>query len=192
VYAAPLINLLLATPQVRAAKEWVVRRVFRRHDYVATKNLAREVCGIIMMLQLPIILGFAVPIITPLACLGVALNACMFHSAVAHLEIQLTDESQASITYLWISFGIGYGLVAWLFLESELHGMWLVVVGVPVCTTFVMVMPWTKWNQGARSVLEEPLLAEEDDSLTVCSSTTSLGPSPTSRKEGQGFSLDCL
>jgi len=142
VTVAPLLNLLLGMPFAIRAREWVIRNVLCYRSYVATKSLSREVAGVVMMLELPIIVGVAVPIVVPLACLATALNACMFHSAVKHFGIKLEEQVKASTRYLWFSSLLGYALYAWLFMENDLNGKWLMLLGMPGCALLVLAVPW--------------------------------------------------
>merc|ERR1712046_172803 len=77
------------------------------------------------------VLGCAVPLIIPMACAGVLLNAAVFHIAVQHFGIQLTDSARASYSYLWLSVILGIALPSWLFWESDFGAWWLVLIGMP-------------------------------------------------------------
>jgi len=166
VYLAPLINLLKSTAKGRAAKEWVMHTILRKPDYRASKSLAREVVGVVMMMELPIILGFSVPIVTLLACLGTTFNAFVFHTVVAHMDVELTDEIKASSYYLWLSLALGCTLPSWMYLENNLHGRWLVVVGMPlsaVCGAFAGTRIMRQSAMEVRTPsLREPLMDNGD------------------------------
>ena len=69
--------------------------------------------------------------IIPLACAGVLLNSAVFHTAVEHFGIQLTDSARASYNYLFMSVILGIALPAWLFWESNFAAWWLVLIGMP-------------------------------------------------------------
>jgi len=82
------------------------------------------------------------------------------------LGIVLTDEIKASSHYLWISLVIGCLLPSWMYMESGLHGRWLVVVGMPlsaVCGAFVC-RDREKVN---RPSLQDPLLPGEPDAVAA-------------------------
>jgi len=162
VYLAPVLNLLKSSAKGRAAKEWVMRTLLRKPDYQASKSLTREVVGVVMMMELPIILGFSVPVVTLLACLGTALNALVFHTAVARLGIELTNEIKASSHYLWISLAMGCALPSWMYMESNLHGRWVVTVGMPLSALCGAFAGTRLMQRSAREVqghsLREPLM----------------------------------
>ena len=76
------------------------------------------------------VLGCAVPLIIPIACVGVFLNASVFHITVQHFGTQLTDSARASYSYLWLSVILGVALPTWLFWESDFAAWWLVLIGM--------------------------------------------------------------
>ena len=82
-------------------------------------------------MELPVVLGCAVPIIFPLAAAGVGLNACVFHLMVMRLGVQVTNRARASYNYLWISVCLGMAIPLWLFFENSFHGRWMLLIGMP-------------------------------------------------------------
>ena len=86
-FVAPAIALLLAVPQLQSLKLWMCRRAFNIPEHyelkqsldteLAGKNSLHDICsiltlplpapGIVMLLEIPLVLGFAVPLLVPLA-----------------------------------------------------------------------------------------------------------------------------
>ena len=85
---------------------------------------------VLYCLQLPVVLGCAVPLIIPIACVGVVLNASVFHIIVEHFEI-LIDNARASYNYLWLSMILGIALPSLWFWENSFAARWLVLIGMP-------------------------------------------------------------
>jgi len=83
-----------------------------------------------MLLEYCLVLGFAVPVILPLTCLTVVLHLAVFHRATQH-GVKLKMDAKPSSLYLQGSLLLGCALIMWLFLENDLHGQMLVVVGMP-------------------------------------------------------------
>jgi len=83
-----------------------------------------------MLLEYCLVLGFAVPVILPLTCLTVVLHLAVFHRATQH-GFKLKMDAKPSSQYLQGSLLLGCALVMWFFLENDLHGQMLVVVGMP-------------------------------------------------------------
>ena len=46
---------------------------------------------------------------------------------------------------LWISLGMGYALVVWLFWGADMHGKWMVAFGAPI-TSIAAGCWWTLWR----------------------------------------------
>ena len=49
------------------------------------------------------------------------------------------------LEYLWVSLGMGYALVVWLFWAANMHGKWVVVCGAPTASIIAGCW-WTLWG----------------------------------------------
>jgi len=96
----------------------------------ATIDLSVEIASVTMLLEYCLVLGFAAPIILPLTCLTFVLHLAVFHRATQH-GFQLKMDAKPSSLYLQGSLLLGCALIVWFFLENDLHGQMLVVVGMP-------------------------------------------------------------
>ena len=122
---------------------------------------------VLCYLQLPVVLGCAVPLVIPVACAGVLLNASVFHMTVEHFGIQLTDSARASYSYLWLSVALGIMLPCWLFWESNFAAWWLLPTGMPMSVVLGAVLARAscgvasqgRKNKFITSSLWEPLLS---------------------------------
>jgi len=165
---SPLMTLLRVTPQAETAKSWIARSIFRKRDHQTSVAVDKFVFSVVLSMEIPLVLGFCYPILVPLACLVVGLNTGVFRVAVACLHIELKETAtRVSVKYLWGSLTIGCAIIVWLFVESDLHGKWLVIIGVPlvlVGSLSAVACRMLIWHRTmrlrtvARSSLRAPLL----------------------------------
>ena len=87
--------------------------------------------SIVMISEIALAMGLCVPVLMPLACCCCAAHAVVFQ----HSSLPLKYDFKPSTGYLWVSLGLGYVLIAWLFHEGNLSGAWLVIVGPPLAAT---------------------------------------------------------
>ena len=88
--------------------------------------------GIVMLLEIPLVLGCVVPIILPVASIALALHALAFQFCVSHQGATLQHEASIACRYLWFSLSLGFAYVAWMYVECGWAGQMVVLVGVPV------------------------------------------------------------
>ena len=124
-----------------------------------------EMAGVVMLLEIPIVLGFCVPILIPLACLSFWLHAAAFE----HSKLPFEENCKPSTHFLGVSLAIGMALLGWIFYESNLHGTWMVLFGTPVTAMCTVYVPWlyekfrarSLGNSGAIMALQAPLMTNE-------------------------------
>jgi hypothetical protein len=120
-FVGPCIALLLTTSQCHRARVWFMRTVLcKPEDYEITKSLDCEMASVVMLLEIPLALGFCVPALVPLACVALGAHAAVFNQS----SLALTDHARPSAGYLCVSLFFGWALVAWVYHESDLHGAW--------------------------------------------------------------------
>jgi len=138
-----VFTFLRASPWSQRAKRWFVRTVLRRSAYVPRTSPDRMVTSAVLLLELPLILGFCYPVLPALAAIAMLLSSESFNISVERLGVKLTDDPTArvSIKYLFGSLGLGYAITLWLFVEGDFAGKWLVAFGWPLCT-FVLAAIW--------------------------------------------------
>ena len=104
--------------------------------------MSLAVPGVVMLLEIPLVLGFVVPLLVPLAFLSTGLHTLVFHFSVSSLGIQLKNHARPSTHYLWLSSFLGWALQVWLYYESGLSGWWLVMGGPPFLVCLILSIPW--------------------------------------------------
>lgn len=102
----------------------------------------------IMLLELMMVFGFVMPALLPMTAVAMFLHALAFEVCVKHQGATLKFEARPPFRFLWVSLGLGAGLVLWMFVECELAGRNLVFVGVPVSAVLGGLTPalLTRWH----------------------------------------------
>jgi len=143
----PVLSFVRATPFMQRVKQWVVRKCFNRPEYQPRSSADRFINSAVLLLELPIVLGFCYPILPILACLAMVFTTGVFHLAVNHLDVEFKPHaaSEMPVTYLYSSLILGCAIPIWLYLEADLHGKWFIVIGMPlssiVCTLALQRLP---------------------------------------------------
>ena len=87
----------------------------------------------VMLLEYCLVLGFVVPVILPLAWCTFVLHLAVFYRAnISGSAVKLVMDTKPSSLYLHGSLMVGCALMMWFFVENDLHGQTLLVVGIPV------------------------------------------------------------
>ena len=106
-----------------------------------TTDLDTEVAGTIMLLELVLALGFAVPLLLPVTAAAMLLHAIAFEVCVRHQGVTLIHEACPPFRYLLLSLGLGAALVLWMFAECGWAGRLLVFVGMPTAIVLGAAAP---------------------------------------------------
>ena len=96
-----------------------------------------------MLLEIPLVLGFCMPLLVPLACVAFASHAAVFQWSNAPLRYHAIPSTR----YLWASIALGAALESWLFYEARLHGAWMIMIGCPLVAVCFFGATRTKWCQ---------------------------------------------
>ena len=132
VFVAPPVALVISTPWSIKVREFVMRKVKCQPEYVADKKIDQELMAVNMLMDYPLVLGFAVPVLIPLTCLAMAQTAAVTHWG-RELGVEFTSMARPSSAYLWICGCLGLTLNAWFFWACGLYGKEVVVaVSLPV------------------------------------------------------------
>jgi len=139
-FLSPMFSMFKLTPEIHTT--WVYIRRLCRPGYRSTKSIDREVGGIIMLLEYPLMFGLYYPLLFPLSGIALFLHGTVFHFAIAQGAI-LQHDTKPSIVYLWVSLLLGMLFSMWLFNEAELGGRWLVNITMPIVT---LATVWWTWG----------------------------------------------
>jgi hypothetical protein len=79
-----------------------------------------ELAGVSMMLGEALLLGIAVPVVLPLACIGVLSNLAAVHLATTHLGVEFKNEAYARVGwwYLAAAVSLNTALLFWFFVTN--------------------------------------------------------------------------
>ena len=138
-FVGPVLALILnAVTPVRAAKTWLFRKC--NPEYQPSTSLDSEIAGVVMLMEIPLVLGFCVPYLIPLAAISFAAHAAVFHTCVSKFDMALTDAASPSTRYMWVSLVLGYVFLAWFFFECDLCSRWLVILGMPLAIMITLLL----------------------------------------------------
>ena len=85
------------------------------------------------------VFGLAIPAMLPMLVVVLVVQCAALHFAKEHLLLRVIHNHRPPLCYLWFSVFLGYALLAWFFVDNDLHGTWLAVLGPP---TSVLCMVW--------------------------------------------------
>ena len=136
-FVSPVVFLIFNLPRVVQMRQRFIQR-WVNAEYQLTASLDYEVSSYIMIMDLAIVLGMAIPVLLPLMCFAVVSNLMVFHYATNHLQITTEHESLPACRYLICSVLFGSCLNMCFFLDNTMsdqiaHGtLLLVLAGVPI------------------------------------------------------------
>jgi len=155
-FLTPALSLVLYLPWTGRALEAGARCLLRQPDYVYSHSLSgdSELAGMVMLMDLALIFGFAVPLVLPLICVAFASALAVFRLSKEQHGIQVDYEAKPACRYLAVSVLLGSSLNMWFFIDTSSHivGEALVTVGVPVglCVGLAIGAVWHWRCQSAR------------------------------------------
>jgi hypothetical protein len=134
-FVSPALVLWLCFRKMVAAKEAIMKVLKCNPNYKATKSLDTELSSCLMLTELAMVLGLAVPFILLLVTIAFAGHLAVFHLARSRLNIQMEDDGKPAIGYLCVSLLLGSGLHIWFFIDNYkcISGQYVVCIGIPVC-----------------------------------------------------------
>ena len=139
-FITPALTLLLSLPRVRgameAAKAWLRRGRPQGEEAETAPSMSgdTELAGVVMLMDLALIFGFAIPLLLPLLCVAFAAQLAVFHLCTTRFGMTMEYHARPACRYLAVSVLLGSGLNVWFFVDngSQVVGEAFVVWGVPV------------------------------------------------------------
>jgi len=167
-FLSPVISMVKLIPAIQGM--WVCICRLCRPAYRSTKSIDREVGGVIMLLEYPLLFGLYYPLLLPISSIALFLHGAVFHFAIAQ-GAELQHDTKPSIVYLWVALLLGMMFSIWLFNEADLGGRWLVNIGMPIVT--IATAWWTSHTKPqARKIEISAALSELGESLLSPDSQT--------------------
>ena len=94
-----------------------------------------------MLIEIPLILGLCSPALILLAAVSLVLHSLVFGFITTCQGISINRPIEPPTQYLWVSLCVGYALLSWFYVQTDLSSQWLVVIGMPVCALAAVMFP---------------------------------------------------
>jgi hypothetical protein len=95
-------------------------------------------------MEYALVFGLAVPPILPMLVIVLAVQCAVFHFAKEHLNLTIVHDHRPPLQYLWFSVFLGYLLLAWFFVDNDLHGAGLAICGPPTLVLYMLMYDQVK------------------------------------------------
>jgi hypothetical protein len=90
-------------------------------------------------MEYALVFGLAIPAILPMLVIVLAFQCAVLHFAKEHLLLRIIHNHRPPLNYLWFSLVLGYALLAWFFVDNDLHGTGLAVGGPPTLLLYMLL-----------------------------------------------------
>ena len=101
-------------------------------------------------MEYALVFGLAIPVMLPMLVIVLAVQCAVLHFAKEHFMLRVIHSHRPPLNYLWFSAVLGYALLAWFFVDNDLDGKWLAVLGPP--TLVVCMLVYEQLKTSASSV----------------------------------------
>jgi len=163
---APALTMFCSLPPVMRRLRQVWGWMMPGVDFLWYRGDS-ELAFIMLFVEQVLCFGFVAPLLLPLAAIGLALNTAVYHCGVHKLGLPVKYGVNPSLKVLYLARAEGLAFVIWFFLDNDLHGKLLVVIGVPLCACAAeYLLMYLKRSRTAQNItsrgLLEPLLGPEE------------------------------
>ena len=107
-------------------------------------------------MEYALVFGLAIPVMLPMLVIVLAVQCAVLHFAKEHFLLRVIHNHRPPLNYLWFSAVLGYALLAWFFVDNDLHGTRLAVFGPPTLVLYMALYDQVK--SSARAA--QPIAAE--------------------------------
>ena len=90
-------------------------------------------------MEYALVFGLAIPAILPMLVIVLAFQCAVLHFAKEHFLLRIIHNHRPPLNYLWFSLVLGYALLAWFFVDNDLHGTGLAVGGPPTLMLYMLL-----------------------------------------------------
>ena len=111
-------------------------------------------------MEYAVVFGLAIPPILPMLAIVLAVQSAVFHFSKEHLNVAVVNDHRPPLQYLWFSIFMGYLLIVWFFVDNDMHGAGLAVLGPPTLVLYMAL-----WDQVRSSASPVPPTVIEDGTL---------------------------
>ena len=90
-------------------------------------------------MEYALVFGLAIPVMLPVLVIVLAVQCAVLHFAKEHFLLRVIHNHRPPLNYLWFSAVLGYALLAWFFVDNDLHGTGLAVLGPPTLVLYMLL-----------------------------------------------------
>jgi hypothetical protein len=90
-------------------------------------------------MEYALVFGLAIPAMLPMLVIVLAVQCAVLHFAKEHFLLRVIHIHRPPLGYLGFSVCLGYALLAWFFVDNDLHGKGLAVLGPPMLVLYVLL-----------------------------------------------------
>ena len=101
-------------------------------------------------MEYALVFGLAIPVMLPLLVIVLSVQCAVLHFAKEHCLLPVIHNRRPPLSYLWFSVCLGYALMVWFFVDNDLHGTGLAVLGPPTLILYMVL--YEQLKTPARSV----------------------------------------
>ena len=102
--------------------------------------------GVVMLIEIPLILGLCSPALILLAAVSLVLHSLVFGFITTFQGISIKRPIEPPTQYLWVSLCLGCALLSWFYVLTGLSSQWLVVIGMPACALAAVMFPRLRYK----------------------------------------------
>ena len=110
-------------------------------------------------MEYAVVFGLVIPPMLPMLAIVLSVQCAVFHFAKEHLNLTIIHNHQPPLQYLWFSVLLGYLLLASFFVDNDMHGAALAVVGPPTLLLYMFL--YAQLRSPARSAPPTKTAAED-------------------------------
>ena len=90
-------------------------------------------------MEYALVFGLAIPVMLPMLVIVLAVQCAVLHFAKERFLLRVIRIHRPPLGYLWFSVCLGYALSAWFFVDNDLHGTGLAVLGPPTLVLYMLL-----------------------------------------------------
>ena len=110
-------------------------------------------------MEYAVVFGLVIPPMLPMLAIVLSVQCAVFHFAKEHLNLTIIHNHRPPLQYLWFSVFLGYLLLASFFVDNDMHGAALAVVGPPTLLLYMFL--YSQLRSPARSAPPAATAAED-------------------------------
>ena len=135
-FVSPAVTLLRNLPWALRVQEFMGRVLMQKQGYAPKMSLGMEVVQLAMMLDEVLLVGLAVPVLAPLACVAVLVRLAVLQLTTHRLGMEVINKEYATplCHNFMVSLMLGASFNLWFFVDnaSRNDGAYIAFIGIPL------------------------------------------------------------